>query len=163
MRWWTAFLPVFVWVNEVNAVETIRNLWNKYREPIGYLFFGVLTTAVSFLSAGWGKWVLERLGGSTDVIATVSTVFSWICAVTFAYVTNRVWVFQSTATGFAAIAKEAAAFYGGRVTTLLFETAFMWLGISLLSFDYWWTKIAANVVVLILNYVISKLVVFRKQ
>ena len=105
--------------------------------------------------------MLEAAGGSTHVVSTVSTAFSWVCAVTFAYLTNRVWVFESTARGMAAILKEAAAFYGGRVFTLLFETAFMWVGNSLLQLDYWWTKIAANVVVLVLNYVISKLLVFR--
>lgn len=143
-------------------METLRKLFDKYREPVLYLVFGVLTTAVSFVSAGGAKWVLERMGGGTAVVSTVSTVFSWICAVTFAYLTNRQWVFQSTAAGIAEITKEVAAFYGGRVSTLLFETAFMWAGTSLLSFDYWWTKIAANVIVLILNYVISKLVVFKK-
>ena len=62
-----------------------------------------------------------------------------------------------------AIISEAASFYGGRIFTLLVEMFMMWLGYSLLSFNYWVTKIVANVVVLILNYVISKLVVFRKK
>ena len=142
-------------------MKKLKEIFKKYREIILYILFGGLTTIVSFLSAGVAKWLLEAAGGSTHVVSTVSTAFSWVCAVTFAYLTNRVWVFESTARGMAAILKEAAAFYGGRVFTLLFETAFMWVGNSLLQLDYWWTKIAANVVVLVLNYVISKLLVFR--
>ena len=143
-------------------MKKLKKLLKTYREPLLYLVFGVLTTIVSFLSAGVAKWLLEAAGEGTHAVSTVSTVFSWICAVTFAYLTNRVWVFESTAKGAAAIIKEAVAFYGGRVFTLLFEAVVMWIGYSLLKTDYWWTKIAANVGVLVLNYVISKLLVFRK-
>lgn len=145
-------------------MKTIGKLLKTYREPLLYLVFGVLTTAVSFLSAGAGKWVLERLHADGSVVATVSTVFSWICAVTFAYVTNRRFVFESRAAGRTAVLKEALAFYGGRVTTLLFETAFMWVGNLLFREEgYWWVKIAANVIILVLNYLISKLFVFKKS
>ncbi|MCD7773211.1 MAG: GtrA family protein, partial [Ruminococcus sp.] len=96
-------------------------------------------------------------------VSTASTVFSWICAVTFAYFKNRLWVFNSKAKGAGEITKEAASFYGGRVFTLVVETLMMWLGYSLLQINYWITKIIANVVVLILNYVISKLFVFKKS
>ena len=110
-----------------------RPFYVKNKEMLLYLFFGVLTTAVSFVTAGISKVLLEQAGIGRGGVSTTSTVISWICAVTFAYITNRIWVFM------------------------------MWLGYSLLSFNYWVTKIVANVVVLILNYVISKLVVFRKK
>ena len=141
----------------------LKELYYKYKELILYVVCGVLATVVSFASAWVGKVALEALGAGTDIVSVFSTVFSWVCAVTFAYFTNRRWVFESTAHGFAPVLKEATAFFGGRVFTLLTETAMMWVGVSLLSFDYWWTKIAANVVVLILNYVISKLLVFKKK
>ncbi len=143
----------------------MKALWNfckKYKELILYVVCGVGATVVSFAAAWVAKVALEALGMGVDGVSVISTVFSWVCAVTFAYLTNRVWVFESTATGAAAIAKEAAAFFGGRVFTLLAETLIMWAGTAVLSLDYWWTKIAANVVVLILNYIISKLLVFRK-
>lgn len=145
-------------------MNKLRELLKTYREPILYLVFGVLTTAVSFLSAGLAKWVLETAGVGVDAMATVSTVFSWVCAVTFAYLTNRRFVFRSQVKGASAVLKEAAAFYGGRVSTLLFETVFMWVGSRLLGEGaYWWVKIAANVIILILNYVISKVFVFKKK
>lgn len=140
-----------------------RPFYVKNKEMLLYLFFGVLTTAVSFVTAGLSKMLLEQLGSGKGIVSTASTVFSWICAVTFAYITNRIWVFESEAEGAKAIASEAASFYGGRLFTLLVEMLMMWLGYSLLAFNYWVTKIVANVIVLILNYIISKLLVFRKK
>ena len=117
-----------------------RPFYVKNKEMLLYLFFGVLTTAVSFVTAGISKVLLEQAGIGKGGVSTTSTVISWICAVTFAYITNRIWVFESEAEGKKAIISEAASFYND-----------------------WVTKIVANVVVLILNYVISKLVVFRKK
>ncbi len=143
--------------------KPIRDLYYKYEEKWLYLFFGVLTTAVSFISAGIAKNLLESAGMGKDAVSNLSTFISWICAVTFAYVTNRLWVFESKAKGAKEITAEAASFYGGRVFTLLAEMAIMWLGYSLIGINYWVTKIAANVIVLILNYVISKLFVFKDK
>lgn len=144
-------------------MEKIKQLFCKYREPILYIVFGALTTAVSFVTAGIAKAALEAVGSSADTVATVSTVFSWLCAVTFAYLTNRKWVFDSKATGGKAILREAISFFGGRVFSLLVEAAIMEIFNARLSFNYWIVKIAANVIVLILNYVISKWIVFRKK
>ncbi|MBR4627693.1 MAG: GtrA family protein [Ruminococcus sp.] len=143
--------------------KPIRDLYYKYEEKWLYLFFGVLTTAVSFITAGISKNRLESAGMGTDAVSLLSTAISWICAVTFAYVTNRLWVFESKAHGAKELAAEAASFYGGRVFTFFTEMAMMWLGYSLIGINYWVTKVAANVVVLILNYVISKLFVFRNK
>ncbi|MCM1307488.1 MAG: GtrA family protein [Butyrivibrio sp.] len=141
--------------------KLLRRLINK--ETITYLIFGVLTTAVSFATAGAAKFLLERAGCSDGLVSDVSTVISWICAVTFAYVTNRIWVFNSRALGFKAVIREAALFYGGRLSTLAVEAVMMRLGYSVLGINYWITKITANVVVLVLNYIISKFIIFRKK
>ena len=137
--------------------------FQKNREMLMYLFFGVLTTAVSFITAGISKHLLElaRLGKSP--VSIISTVISWVCAVTFAYVTNRIWVFDSKVEDKKGILAEMASFYGGRVFTLLVEAGMMWLGYKVMGANYWVTKIVANIVVLILNYVISKLFVFKKK
>ena len=152
IKWCVSILP-----------KPLQKIYYKYEEKWLYLFFGVLTTAVSFISAGISKNLLENAGMGTGAVSTISTVISWICAVTFAYVTNRLWVFESHASGAKELASEAASFYGGRVFTLLTEMAIMWLGYSLIGINYWVTKIAANVIVLILNYVISKLFVFKDK
>ena len=142
--------------------------FQKNREVLMYLFFGVMTTLVSFLTAGISKYLLELIKYSDDntketVVAIVSTVISWICAVTFAYVTNRIWVFDSKVKGAKGILAEMVSFYGGRVFTLVVEAVMMALGYGKLKINYWVMKIIANVVVLILNYVISKLFVFKKK
>ena len=104
-----------------------RPFYKKNKEMLLYLFFGVLTTAVSFVTAGISKMLLEQAGVGKGGVSTASTVISWICAVTFAYVTNRIWVFESEAEGTKDIVSEAASFYGGRIFTLLVEMFMMWL------------------------------------
>lgn len=143
--------------------KPLQNIYYKYEEKWLYLFFGLLTTAVSFISAGIAKYFLEKSGMGTDAVGDISTAISWICSVTFAYLTNRVWVFESNAKEAKSLVKEAASFYGGRLVTFFTEFVIMRIGYSWLGFNYWITKIAANVIVLILNYVISKLFVFKKK
>lgn len=143
--------------------KPLQDIYYKYEEKWLYLVFGVLTTVVSFLTAGISKYLLEMFGFGSDAVGTVSTVISWICAVTFAYLTNRVWVFVSHASGAGELVREALSFYGGRVFTLLVETVMMWVGYSKIGINYWVAKIAANIVVLILNYVISKIFVFKNK
>lgn len=154
---------IFDKIMHLPVLRIFEPFYKKNKEVLMYLFFGVLTTAVSFVTAGIAKTLLESAGCGKGVVSTVSTVISWICAVTFAYVTNRIWVFSSQAKGAKAITAEAASFYGGRIFTLLVEMFMMWLGYKVIGMGYWVTKIIANVVVLILNYVISKLLVFRKK
>ncbi|MDE6784306.1 MAG: GtrA family protein [Ruminococcus sp.] len=155
--------------------KPLQNIYYKYEDKWLYLFFGVLTTVVSFLTAGITKFILEKNGAGETLVSNVSTLVSWVCAVTFAYLTNRVWVFDSHASGAKEIIVETASFYGGRVFTLLVEMIMMWIGYSLIAprlfagndsamnISYWVSKIAANIVVLILNYVISKIFVFKKK
>ena len=83
-----------------------RPFYVKNKEMLLYLFFGVLTTAVSFVTAGISKVLLEQAGIGKGGVSTTSTVISWICAVTFAYVTNRIWVFESEAEGKKAIIRR---------------------------------------------------------
>ncbi|MDD6059220.1 MAG: GtrA family protein [Ruminococcus sp.] len=143
--------------------KPLRDIYYKYEEKWLYLFFGFLTTAVSFITAGVSKSLLESAGMGSGAVGDISTAISWVCAVTFAYLTNRVWVFESNVSGAKAFMKEAASFYGGRVFTFFTEIIMMRIGYSWLGFNYWVVKIAANVVVLILNYIISKIFVFRNK
>lgn len=143
--------------------KPLRDIYYKYEEKWLYLFFGVLTTVVSFVTAGISKSLLESAGMGNGAVGDISTAISWVCSVTFAYLTNRVWVFESNVSGAKAFMKEAASFYGGRVVTFFTEFIMMRIGYSWLGFNYWVVKIAANVVVLILNYIISKIFVFRNK
>ena len=143
--------------------KPLRDIYYKYEEKWLYLFFGLLTTAVSFITAGVSKSLLESAGMGSGAVGTVSTTISWVCSVTFAFITNRIWVFDSKAKGAKAVFREGVSFYGGRVFTFFVELIMMGVGYSWLGFNYWVVKTAANVVVLILNYVISKIFVFRNK
>lgn len=126
--------------------------YKKHKSVLLYLLFGGLTTVVSI-----GTYALFL----PVVSPLIANIFSWVAAVTFAYVTNRTWVFASKEKGLAII-QEAFAFYGGRVFTLGLEEVVLYVFITLLFFPPLTVKVFAQVIVLILNYVISKLFVFNK-
>ncbi len=134
--------------------EKIKNLVIKYREALMYLIFGGLTTVVDFAVS----FLLYR----TKTNVHVSDVAAWCAAVAFAYVTNKIWVFESRARGFLPVVREITEFAGGRVLTLLLQEAIVWGLYDRLKYNKYAVKIAASVIVVILNYFISKLIVFRK-
>ncbi|MDD7593297.1 MAG: GtrA family protein [Peptoniphilaceae bacterium] len=132
------------------------SLWSKYREPITYLVFGVLTTVVNYI-----VYFLTTRGLSMHYME--ATVLSWAAAVTFAYFTNRKWVFQSTAQRGAEKRIEFVKFVGGRVLSLLLEAVIMFTGIELFHLGHydWAVKTVAQVGVVVSNYFLSKFLVFK--
>ena len=135
-------------------LSKIRGLCRQYRELVTYLVFGVLTTAVNYLS---------YLAISPFFTYTgVPTVIAWLLSVIFAYLTNRRFVFQSKAKGKAVI-KEAGSFFAARVMSGVMDVVVMAVFADWIGFDDRLVKIASNVLVVIFNYVASKLVVFRKK
>ena len=130
--------------------------YKKHKEGLLYLFFGGVTTLVSFLVF----WLFEGLLGWNELLANL---ISWVVAVAVAFVTNRIWVFASEARGGAALLLEVAAFYLSRVATFLIEEAILLVFVTLIALPAMPVKVVASVVVVILNYVLSKLFVFRKK
>lgn len=129
-------------------------LYKKYREVILYGFFGVLTTLVN-----WGAyWFLADVA---HVPYLASTVIAQVLAILFAYVTNRKWVFESKAQGSKAIGAEMLRFFGARGAALLLDLGCMYVGVDLLHINDKLMKLLANVVVVITNYSLSKLFVFK--
>ena len=146
---------VFDRLMHLPVLRIFEPFYKKHKEVLLYLLFGGLTTVVSILS-----FALFVKGMGMN--ALVANVLSWILAVLFAYVTNRTWVFESTAETKAGIAREMLSFFGGRAATLLAEEGILAVFITWLGFPDMPVKIAAQVIVIVLNYVISKLFVFRK-
>lgn len=138
------------------GLRRFYGLYAKYKSVLLYVFFGGLTTVISIASF----WVCLSL---LNINELVSNVISWICAVSFAYATNRVWVFRSSAKGLGKILSEALSFYSGRLVTLGIEEAMLLVFVTLLHGNGMIVKVIAQVVVLVLNYFISKLVVFRAK
>ncbi len=134
----------------------MKKLFNKYRDVLAYLFFGGLTTLVNFLV----YYPLTNLAGLS---ATVSNVIAWAVAVAFAFLTNKPFVFQSHDWSRAVVAPELTKFVGTRIGSGLLETALIFVFVDWLRLDKNLFKIAVAVLVVILNYVGSKLLVFRKK
>lgn len=136
------------------VLRNFEGFYKKHKSVLLYLLFGGLTTVISI-----GSFILLEM----VMDALLANVFSWVAAVSFAYVTNRVWVFASTAKGAKAVLKELAAFFGGRLMTLGFEELVLFLLIHLAHWDSTLVKVLAQIGVLVLNFVISKWLVFTKK
>lgn len=139
-------------------MEKLRALFRKYRELIAYVIVGGLTTVVSMALYYGSTWAF--LDGSDALQVQIANVISWIGAVAFAYVTNRVFVFQSHST---AVFREIVSFLSSRVLTLLLDMGCMWLMVTAIGVDHRMAKLVSMVLVTVGNYVISKLLVFKKE
>lgn len=138
----------------------IKELYFKYKEIINYLIFGVLTTIVSVIT--YVLFANLLFTEKTDITVQISNVLSWICAVIFAYTTNRKFVFKSKSTGKDKL-KEIFNFFIARVSSLIIDMAMMFVLFSVMHIDDTISKIIVQFVVVIVNYVFSKLFVFKKE
>jgi len=125
------------------------------RETISYLIFGVLTTLVNYVVYELCKWI--------GVHYAVSTIIAWIFAVAFAYITNKLFVFESRSFNRSVLIKEIAAFVSCRLLSGLCDLGFMIIAVELLSIHDSVSKLLSNVVVVIINYIFSKLFIFKKK
>ena len=139
-------------------MEKLRALFRKYRELIAYVIVGGLTTVVSMALYYGSTWAF--LDGSDALQVQIANVISWVGAVAFAYVTNRVFVFQSHST---AVFREIVSFVSSRVLTLLLDMGCMWLMVTAIGVDHRMAKLVSMALVTVGNYVISKLLVFKKE
>ncbi len=134
-----------------------------------YLIFGVLTTLVSWGSYALFEIILGTVIANSIVLSSVANVLSWIFAVLFAYITNKLWVFESKSFKAEVLFKEIATFVGSRLATGVLE----WVGVPLLmiiglnqsifGIEGMLAKVIVSVVVVILNYILSKLFVFKNK
>ena len=123
-------------------------------ERIGYLFFGVLTTLVNIVV----YWVATKILGTGYRIATAA---AWVIAVMFAFVTNKFFVFKSKNVSAGVLMKEALSFTLARVLSGVLDYGWMVFAVDTVGMDDLLAKIVSNVFVIIVNYIFSKLFVFR--
>ena len=143
-------------------MQKIKEIYFKYKEVINYLIFGVLTTIVSLVV----KYLLlfTIFDASNALELQVAVIISWIAACLFAYITNRIWVFESKSKEFI---KEMIKFFVARLSTLGLEMLIMFIFVTVLGLnsDIWvivWTLVS-QVLVIIGNYILSKLIVFKNK
>ena len=127
--------------------------FEKYKALILYGIFGVTTTIINVVSYALLLFV--------GINVQIAVVVSWLLAVIVAYLTNRVWVFNSGAVTKLELLREFISFMLARLATLVVEMVIIWFGVQLLNQDPIVWKIIDNIVVIILNYIISKLIVFK--
>ncbi|MBR0144250.1 MAG: GtrA family protein [Clostridia bacterium] len=135
--------------------DKIGTLWGKYREVILYLLFGAATTLVNLVVF----YLLDFL----RIHYLAATIAAWFVSVLFAYLTNRKFVFRSEAHTAKGILNEALLFFAGRGLSGLLDFGLMALGVEVFRWDERIWKIPVNILVIVLNYVISKILVFRKK
>lgn len=136
--------------------QKIKALVIKHYDILAYLFFGALTTVVNYI-------VYLPCYNLLHISGAVSNIIAWVFAVAFAYLTNKPFVFKSSDWSAKVVWPELAKFVGCRIGSGLFETLFILVTVDWLHWDGNWMKLITSVLVVIINYVASKLVVFRKK
>ena len=144
-------------------LERLKSLYTKYKEPLLYLIFGGLTTAIDWLISFLLYYFWIDATQAPDGMIHVADAIAWVAAVTFAFFTNRVWVFESKKKGLIPILGELVGFAGGRVVTFFVQEGILLVFVTLLGLNKYLFRILAAVIVIVLNYFISKLFVFRKK
>lgn len=147
---------IFDRIMELPVLRIVNPFYKKNKEILLYLFFGGLTFLVSISSYAVFN---IRIGWN----ALTANIASWILAVAFAYVTNRTWVFESSTDRGRNLIKEITGFVGGRIATLVIEELILFIFITEFEMNSVLVKIVAQVVVIALNYVISKMIVFKPE
>ena len=135
---------------------SLVDLFKKYKSFIAYAFFGGCTTLVNLLCYRLFYFAL----GLANVPATV---LAWLFAVLFAFVTNKLWVFDSKSWKPSVLIPELVKFFVCRILTGLVDVAIMWFSVDKMQWNAMLWKLISNVIVIVLNYVASRLVIFVKK
>ena len=134
----------------------MAGLSKKYRDILLYLIFGALTTLVNIAAYA----AFTRLVGMGEM---GSNVWAWVLSVLFAYVTNKLWVFENRDFGACHLAREFGSFVAARLFSGALDMEIMWLFVTRLACPDLIVKIASNVVVVVLNYLFSKWWIFKEK
>ena len=134
----------------------MRELFIKFKHLIAYAVFGVLTTIINIVT----YWFCYNKYGITNV---VSNIIAWILAILFAFITNKLWVFDSKKLDIGTVLTELWKFAVARIATGIIDLAIMYVGVDVLHGPSTVLKVVVNIIVIILNYILSKLVVFRNM
>lgn len=137
-------------------LDLIKKQYEKYKEIINYLIFGVLTTVINFVVyIIFSKWL--------HINETVSNAIAWIVSVAFAYITNKIYVFNSHEKQIKQLIKEIISFVGCRLLSGVFDIVAFYVFVNIIHVNDLISKAIISVLVVILNYVFSKLLIFRKK
>lgn len=139
-------------------MKKIINLYKKYEEIINYLIVGALTVLITLIT--YYICVKTFLNPNNNIELQIANVISWIVAVLFAYITNRIFVFKSKNKE---VLKESVSFISSRIITLLIDMLIMYLMVSTCGINDKISKLFSQIVVIVLNYIFSKIFVFKNK
>ena len=134
----------------------LKELLARYRSLILYAVFGALTTLANMAA----YWLCFDVSGIPNV---PSTIIAWVLAVSFAFITNKLWVFGSRSFDAKTLRHEIPSFFGARLLTGLLDVLIMYVTVDVLGWNAMVWKLVSNVIVIVLNYIASKLLIFRKK
>lgn len=136
-------------------LQRVIELFKKHKEAILYLVFGGLTTLVNIVT----YTLLYYLAGVSN---SMSNVYAWILSVVFAYITNKLFVFENKSFAMPKLLVEIGSFFSCRLLTGLLDIGIMFLFVDVLAWHALLMKILSNIIVIILNYIASKFIIFKK-
>lgn len=147
-------------------MSSIKKLYYKIlnKETISYLIFGVLTTIINYGIYELCKVILK--GDSNEITTSIimtSTVISWVIAVLFAFITNKLWVFNSKSMEINIVIKEFIAFVSARLFSGGCDILWMYVTVDIFKFNDSAAKILSNVFIVIINYFFSKIFIFKNN
>ena len=134
----------------------MKSIFIKYKEVISYIFFGICTTIVNIIVYYFCSHLMCM--GTTS-----STIVSWVLSVAFAYITNKLWVFEDKNNEIKTVIKECIAFFSCRLATGIIDLVIMIVFVEMLLFNDVFIKIISNIVVIVINYIASKLLIFKTR
>lgn len=137
-------------------MKKIFDIYSKYKEIINYLIFGVLTTIVNFI-------IYFLCIDIFNIHYIFANSIAWFFSVLFAYITNRIFVFEQVNFGIYGIIREISLFFIARLLSGVIETGLLFILVDYIGISSKISKVAVAVIVVILNYVFSKLIIFKKS
>lgn len=136
------------------GLRILEPFYKKYKEMLLYLFFGGIAVVLNIA-------LFVFFNGILGIGELIANAICWVICVLFQFFTNRTWVFDGHVDSAGAFWKQMASFFGGRIFTLVVEEIILGVFITWLGFNSMVVKAVAQVVVIVLNYVVSKLFVFK--
>ena len=137
-------------------MEKVKELYYKYKELIKYLIIGVLTTVVNYVIFAICVKIIH-------IDMHISNIVAWIVSVIFAYFTNKLFVFESKSFKANVLVKEIISFGAARILSLLLEELILFIFVNKMKMNEMIIKLIANVIVIIINYILSKLIIFKDK
>jgi len=146
---------IFDKIMGIRLFKPVFPAYKKYKEVLLYLFFGGLTFFLAI-----AVFIFLNRGAGVDPL-TANNI-SWICGVTFSFFTTRKWVFKHETSGISCFVLQMAEFYLARTGTLLLQEILIFVFVRILSFNSVLVKVCTEIINIILNYIVSKWIIFTK-